>query len=66
MFDQRPTNKMESSFGRNKNHLFYAPIKMKFCNILSQREHKITGKETSNCMLTLLMPVQVHASGMPD
>jgi hypothetical protein len=43
MYDQGPTNKMESSFGRNKNHL-YASIKTKFCNILSHGEHKITGK----------------------
>ena len=55
MHSHRPTNKVESSFGRNKNQLFYVSIMM-FCNILSQGEHKITGKEKRNCILTLLMP----------
>jgi len=53
---QRPTNKMESRFGRNKNHLFYVSIMMKFCIIFSQEECKITGKEKRNCILTLWMP----------
>jgi hypothetical protein len=44
MHSHRPTNKVESSFGRNKNHLFYVSIMM-FCNILSQGEQKITGKK---------------------
>jgi hypothetical protein len=47
---------MESSFGRNKNHLFYVSILMKFCNILSKGECTITGKEKRNCILTLWMP----------